>query len=82
MLKFVYGNTRSLVLEQRQIFEPGLLKYAHVFHDEETDYFKGSNIIEHQILLDDPRAQYRTPFALRYELYPQVENILKKDVTR
>jgi len=33
--------------EEKQILEPVLFKYAHVFHDEETDGFKGTNIIEH-----------------------------------
>jgi len=27
------------------------MKYAHIFHDEETNDFKGSDVIEHQIVL-------------------------------
>ena len=55
------------------------MKYAHVFHDEETNDFKGTNIIEHEILVGDARPirrpQYRTPFALRDEMKAQVENV-------
>ena len=72
--------------EERQILEPVLLKYAHVFHDEETNDFKGTDIIEHQIPVGDARPirmpQYRTPFALRDEMKAQVENLLRKGVIR
>jgi len=33
------------------VIEPILIKYAHIFHDEETNDFKGTNLIEHQIVL-------------------------------
>jgi len=62
------------------------MKYAHVFHDKETNDFKSTDIIEHQILVGDARpitrSQYRTPFALRDEMKAQVENMLQKDVIR
>jgi len=63
-----------------------LQKYAHVFHDEETNDFKSTDIIEHQISLEDNkpirRPQYKTPFALKDEMKAQVENILAKGVIR
>jgi len=31
--------------------QPVLEKYAHVFHDEETNEFKSTDVIQHQILL-------------------------------
>jgi len=63
-----------------------LQKYAHVFHDEETNDFKSTDVIEHQILLEDnkpiKRPQYKTPFALKDEMKAQVENMLAKGVIR
>ena len=63
-----------------------LQKYAHVFHDEETNDFKSTDVIEHQILLEDNkpirRPQYKTPFALKDEMKAQVENMLAKGVIR
>jgi hypothetical protein len=72
--------------EERQRIEPVLQKFAHVFHDEETDDFKSTNVIEHQVLLDDPkpirRPQYKTPLALKDKMKAQVENMLAKGVIR
>ena len=55
--------------EEKDLIEPVLLKYAHVFHDEDTNDFKGTDIIEQQIIVDNVpsirRPQYRTPYALR-----------------
>ena len=57
--------------EEKDLIEPVLLKYAHVFHDEDTNDFKGTDIIEHQIIVDNVppirRPQYRTPYALMEE---------------
>jgi hypothetical protein len=67
-----------------ELIEPVLLKYAHVFHDEETNDFKGSDIIEHQILIGDSRPikrpPYRVPYALRDEMKKQVTEMLDKGV--
>ena len=84
--KLLRNKLDHLSREEKQILEPVLLKYAHVFHDEETNDFKGTNIIEHEILVGDARPirrpQYRTPFALRDEMKAQVENMLRKGVVR
>jgi len=68
------------------LIEPILLKYAHVFHDEETNDFKGTNVIEHEIPIGDARPirrpQYRTPYALRKEMQTQVLIMLEKGVIR
>jgi len=45
--------------EEIQILETVLMKYAHVFHDEETNDFKGTDIIEHQIIVGDARPIMR-----------------------
>jgi len=45
------------------------MKYAQAFHEEKTNDFKGTQVIEHQILVGDAKpirkAPDRTPFALR-----------------
>ena len=57
-----------------------------VLQDEETNDFKGTNVIEHEIPIGDARPirrpQYRTPYALRKEMQTQVENMLDKDAIR
>jgi hypothetical protein len=42
---FVHGKLDHLPEEQKDSIEPVLLKYAHVFHDEDTNYFKGTDLI-------------------------------------
>ena len=63
-----------------------LVKYAHVFHGENNNDFKGTKVIEHQILVGDAKPirkpPYRTPFALRQEMETQVQEMLKKGVIR
>ena len=62
------------------------MKYAHVFHDEETSEFKGTDVIEHEILVGDAtpitRIPYPTPNALRGEMKAQIENMLQKGFIR
>jgi hypothetical protein len=45
--KLLQGKLDHLIEEERQVIEPILTKYAHVFHDEETNDFPGTNIVEH-----------------------------------
>jgi len=75
-----------LTPEDRQHIEPVLRKYAHVFHDEESNDFKETKAIEHEILVGDAkpirRPLYRTPYALREEMQTQVQNMLNKDIIR
>ena len=84
--KLLSGKLNHLPLEDKQQIEPVLRKYAHVFHDEDTNDFKGTNVIEHQILVGDAqpirRPQYRTPYALRNEMQRQVQDMLDKNVIR
>jgi hypothetical protein len=46
-IKFVKGMLDNLPKEERQLIEPVFLKYAHLVHDDETNDFKETNIIEH-----------------------------------
>jgi len=75
--KLLLGKLDHLSEEEKQAFEPVLMKYAHVLHDEETNNFKDTDVIEHQIVLEDTRPikkpQYRVPYALRDEMKTQVK---------
>jgi hypothetical protein len=35
---------------ERKYVEPVLIRYLHIFHNEESDEFKGTDLVEHQIL--------------------------------
>ena len=57
----LHGKLDHIHPEERQILEPVLLKYAHVFHDEATNDFKGTNVTELEILVGDARPIRRPP---------------------
>jgi hypothetical protein len=84
--KLLKGKLEHLPSEDRVKIEPVLRRYAHVFHDSESNEFKATDLVEHQIVLEDTkpirRPQYKTPFALRQEMKNQVENILAKGIIR
>lgn len=84
--RLLAGKLDHLSLEDKQVIEPVLRKYAHIFHDERSNDFKATDVIERQIVLEDTkpikRPPYRTPSALRGEMEAQVENVLNKGVTR
>ena len=84
--KLLGGKLDHLPRKDREKIEPVLLKYAHVFHDEESNDFKATDVVEHEINLNDPtpvrRPQYRTPFALRGEMKAQIGKMLEKGVIR
>jgi len=47
--KLLYGKLDHLPVEERQLIEPVLLKYAHLFHDKQMNDLKGTSVIEHEI---------------------------------
>ena len=59
------GKLDHLSADDRVLIEHVLLKYVHVFHDEDTNDFKCTDVMEHEILVGDTppirRPQYRTP---------------------
>ena len=54
--KLLSGKLDRLTLEDKQQIEHVLQKYAHVFHDEETNDFKGTNVVEHEIPVCDVQS--------------------------
>jgi len=81
--KLLNGKLDHLKQEDREIIEPKLLKNAHVMQQNTND-FKGTNVIEHEIPIGDARPirrpQYRTPYAPRQEMQAQVEKVFDKGV--
>jgi len=55
------GKLDHLKPEKRHHIEPVLTKYAHVFHDENTNDFKGTKVTEHQILISDAKPTRKPP---------------------
>jgi hypothetical protein len=84
--KLLKGKLDHLTPEDRQHIEHVIMKYAHIFNDEETNDFKGTTVIEHEIPIGDARhikrPPYRIPYALRGEMEQQVQKMLKKGVIR
>jgi hypothetical protein len=54
-LRLLNGKLDHLNQEDRDLIELILLKYALVFHDEETNDFKGTNVTEYEIPIRDAR---------------------------
>ena len=50
---FLEGKLGHLPSKERGRIEPVLLKYAHVFHDEDSNDFKTRELVEHEIILED-----------------------------
>jgi len=63
--KLLGGKLDHLNKNEKRLIGPVLQKYAHEVHDEETNYFKSTDVIEHKIVVTDTtpirRPQYRTP---------------------
>ena len=78
--KLLGGKLDHLNKNEKRLIEPVLQKYAHVFHDEETNDFKSTDVVEHKIVVTDRtpirRPQYRTPYTLRGEMECQVNDML------
>jgi len=59
--KLLKGKLYHLTPEDRHHIEPIIMKYAHIFLDEETNDFKWTTVIEHQIPIGDARRIKRPP---------------------
>jgi hypothetical protein len=72
--------------EERATLEPVLLRYRHVFYDEDINDFRGTDVIEHRIITGDAepirKTSYRVPYALRDEMKNQIWDMLDKGVIR
>jgi hypothetical protein len=82
--QFLKEKLGHLTPEERLEMEPVLVKYRHVFHQEGSNDFKGTDLVEHRIVTGNAKpirkAQYRVPFALRQEVQDQVKDMLAKGI--
>jgi len=60
------GKLDHLTLEARRHIESILIKYTHVFHDKDENYFTYTNVVEHQIMVSDSKP-IRNPPYIRVE---------------
>jgi hypothetical protein len=63
--KLLEGKLDQLPPQERQLIEPVLVKYAHVFHDEELNDFKATNVVEYEIPVGDS-THIRRPLIRRH----------------
>jgi len=59
--RLLKGKLEHLPQHERQLIEPVLVKYAHVFHDEELNDFKATNVVEYEIPVGDSTPIRRPP---------------------
>ena len=71
-------------MAERAVMEPILIKYRRIFHEESSNDFRGTNLVEHKIVTGNAKPirkpPYRVPFALRKEMENQIETMLRKGV--
>jgi len=51
--EYLEGVLGHLTRKERTVLEPVLMKYRHVFHDDETAEFKGTDLVENRIITGD-----------------------------
>jgi hypothetical protein len=72
--EYLKEKLSHLSRSERSAVEPVLIKYAHVFHDEESNEFKSSNVVEHRIETGDappirrPQTGYHLRLGRRWKL--------------
>jgi len=75
--KLLEGKLNHLSKRDEEQIDPVLRIFAHVFHDDDSNDFKATVVVEHDIVLENEtpirRPQYRTPFALKEEMKKQVK---------
>jgi len=65
--KLLQGKLDHLLQEEKNLIEPVLVKYAHVFHDDETNDFRGMDMVEHQILVENVQPMAPVPNPVRFK---------------
>ena len=63
--KLLKGKLEHLPPHERQLIEPVFVRYAHVFHDEEPNDFKATNVVEYEIPVEDS-IPIRRPLIRRH----------------
>jgi hypothetical protein len=71
-VKYIVNKLAHLSKSERKIIEPVLWEYADLFHDDEDNDFKSTNVVEHRIETGDAapirKHPHHIPFAFRDEI--------------
>ena len=52
LYKLLRSKLDHLPLHERRLIETLLVKYGHVFHDQDTKYFEATDVVEHKITVE------------------------------
>ena len=67
--EYLQDKLGHLSQAERSVMEPILIKYRHIFHEESSNDFRGTDLVEHKIVTGNAKPirkrPYRGPFALR-----------------
>ena len=81
--EYLQDTLGHLSQEERSVMEPILIKYRHIFHEEGSNDFRGTDVVENKIVTGNVKPirkpAYRVPFALRKEMENQIETTLRKE---
>ena len=82
--EYLQDKLGQLSQAERSVMEPILIKYRHIFHEEGSNEFRGTDLVKHKIVTGNAKPirkpRYRVPFALRNEMENQIETMLRKGV--
>ena len=82
--EYLQDKLRHLSQAEWSVMEPILIKYRHIFHEEGSNYFRGTDLVEHKIVTGNAKPirkpGYRVPFAVIKEMESQIETMLRKGV--
>jgi hypothetical protein len=65
---YLNGKLEHLTGEERSVMEPLLMKYRHVFHQEGSNDFKGTDLVEHRIVTGDAKPIRKAPTGFHLPL--------------
>jgi hypothetical protein len=84
--KYVDEKLAHLSESDKKVMKPVLIKYADIFHDDEENDFRSTDIVVYKIETGEAapirKPPYKTPYALRQEMEKQVQKMLDKGVIR
>jgi hypothetical protein len=67
--QYLQDKLGHLSQAERSVMEPILIKYRPMFHEEGSNDFRGTDLVEHKIVTGNAKPirkpPYRVPFALR-----------------
>jgi hypothetical protein len=82
--KLLASKLEQLISDGKVHLEPVLRRFGGVFHNEESNDFKATSVMKHEIHLEDlrplRRPLHQMPYSLHEEMGKQVQNMIQKGV--